>query len=212
MRGVRGPAARHARRPHGFTFPEVLAALVLIGIVLPPVLKGVSLAMGACDDAKRKIEATGLAESKLAELTVDAVQLVSSGGGSGTFPDHPEYTWDAQTIAQDTDLSEITVRVTWTARGTQRTIDLSTFVFTGTTGCSNGFYIEDIAAHEFGHALGLGHSAASNATMYPSTFYCNTANRSLDADDVAGVEQIYGRRATTPPVPPAPTGLRFIRP
>jgi matrix metalloproteinase-14 (membrane-inserted) len=84
--------------------------------------------------------------------------------------------------------------------------------FTGTTGCSNGFYIEDIATHEFGHALGLGHSEFSNATMYPSTSYCNAANRSLDADDVAGVEQIYGRRATTPPVPPAPTGLRFIRP
>ena len=117
-----------------FTLPEVLAALVLIGIVLPPVLKGVSLAMGACDDAKRRIEATGLAESKLAELTVDAVQLVSSGGGSGTFPDHPDYAWDAQTATQDTDLSEITVRVTWTARGTQRSIDLSTLIFTGTTG------------------------------------------------------------------------------
>ena len=28
--------------------------------------------------------------------------------------------------------------------------------FAGTSGCSGGFYIEDIAAHEFGHALGLG--------------------------------------------------------
>jgi hypothetical protein len=83
--------------------------------------------------------------------------------------------------------------------------------FTGTTGCSNGFYIEDIATHEFGHALGLGHSTSASATMFPSTSYCNTANRSLDADDVAGVEQIYGRRAINP-VPPAPTGLRLIRP
>jgi prepilin-type N-terminal cleavage/methylation domain-containing protein len=127
---------RPVARSRAFTLPEVLAALVLIGIVLPPVLKGVSLAMGACDDAKRKIEATGLAESKLAELTIDAVQLVSSGGGSGTFPEHPDYAWDAQTVTQDTDLSEITVRVTWTARGTQRTIDLSTLVFTGTSGSS----------------------------------------------------------------------------
>jgi hypothetical protein len=110
---------------------------VLISIVLPPVLKGVSLAMGACDDAKRKIQATGLAESKLAELTVDAQQLVSSGGGSGNFPDHPDYTWDAQTITQDTDLSEITVKVSWNARGAQRSIDLSTLIYTGTTGASS---------------------------------------------------------------------------
>ena len=125
------------RRRRAFTLPEVLAALILIGIVLPPVLKGISLAMGACDDAKRKIEATGLAESKLADLTVDAVQLVSSGGGSGNFPDHPDYTWDAQTLTQDTDLSEITVRVAWTARGSQRSIELSTLIYTGTTGTSS---------------------------------------------------------------------------
>ncbi len=80
--------------------------------------------------------------------------------------------------------------------------------FTGTSGCSGGFYIEDIAAHEFGHALGLGHSAMSTATMYSSTSYCDTANRSLDADDIAGVLAIYGPRPGTPNVP---TGLRLVR-
>src|SRR3954453_7794074 len=63
--------------------------------------------------------------------------------------------------------------------------------FTGSSGCSGGFYIEDIAAHEFGHALGLGHSAATGATMYPSVSSCATGNRTLDADDIAGVEALY---------------------
>ena len=78
--------------------------------------------------------------------------------------------------------------------------------FTGSSGCSNGFYIEDIAAHEFGHALGLGHSTSPSATMYPSVSSCNTSNRSLDADDIAGVQALY------PPlgVPTAPTGVRII--
>jgi hypothetical protein len=81
--------------------------------------------------------------------------------------------------------------------------------FAGTTGCAGGFYIEDIAAHEFGHALGLGHSTSASATMYPSTSSCNTANRSLDPDDLAGVLAIYGPRVL--PVPPAPGGFRIVR-
>jgi hypothetical protein len=76
--------------------------------------------------------------------------------------------------------------------------------FAGTTGCSGGFYIEDIAAHEFGHALGLGHSAVSAATMYPSVSYCTIGNRTLDADDISGVRSLY-------PVLPPPTGLRIVR-
>ena len=131
-----GPLVPRSRRA-AFTLPEVLAAIVLIGIALPPILKGVSLAMGACDDARRKIEATGLAEAKLAELTVDAMQLLSAGGGSGTFEEHPEYQWESRTLTPDTDLTELTVRVTWTARGSPRVIEMSTLVFTGTTGTSS---------------------------------------------------------------------------
>ena len=63
--------------------------------------------------------------------------------------------------------------------------------FTGSSGCSSGVYLEDIAAHEFGHALGLGHSNVSTASMYPSIKYCTTAVRSLDTDDLAGVEKLY---------------------
>lgn len=76
--------------------------------------------------------------------------------------------------------------------------------FAGTTGCSGGFYIEDIAAHEFGHALGLGHSASTAATMYFSTSSCNTGNRILDADDIAGARSLYPQL-----LPSVPTGFRI---
>ena len=79
---------------------------------------------------------------------------------------------------------------------------------TGTSGCSGAFFIEDIATHEFGHALGLGHSTVPTATMYPSISACSQQARTLDADDIAGVLSLYPATRTAP-VPP--TGLRIIK-
>jgi matrixin len=78
--------------------------------------------------------------------------------------------------------------------------------FTGTSGCSGGFYIEDVATHEFGHALGLGHSTVTSATMYPSISTCSQESRSLDPDDIAAILELYPASIPTPP-----TGLRIIR-
>jgi hypothetical protein len=77
--------------------------------------------------------------------------------------------------------------------------------FSGTSGCSGGFYIEDIAAHEFGHAIGLGHSTTLSATMYPSTSACNASIRTLDADDIAGAEFLY------PPTTGLPGQVKNVR-
>jgi len=83
--------------------------------------------------------------------------------------------------------------------------------FAGSSGCSSGFYIEDIAAHEFGHALGLLHSTSPGATMYPSVSYCDTRPRSLDSDDIAGVQALYPVTAPVTAPPPVPSGLRIVR-
>jgi hypothetical protein len=77
--------------------------------------------------------------------------------------------------------------------------------FSGSNGCSGGFYIEDIAAHEFGHALGLGHSDITGATMYPSVSSCNAGNRTLESDDIAGVRFLY------PPVSGLPSPVQSLR-
>jgi len=63
--------------------------------------------------------------------------------------------------------------------------------FTGTSGCVNGAYIEDILAHELGHALGLNHSTVADATMYPSYSYCSQELRTLAADDIAAAQSLY---------------------
>jgi len=50
-----------------------------------------------------------------------------------------------------------------------------------------GGYIQDIATHEYGHALGLGHSGDPAATMYGSYNACDSSLRTLSADDISGV-------------------------
>jgi hypothetical protein len=60
-----------------------------------------------------------------------------------------------------------------------------------TDGCSGEYDIDGIMTHEVGHVIGLGHSSVAGATMYPSVSSCNTANRSLEVDDLAGKNDLY---------------------
>ena len=52
--------------------------------------------------------------------------------------------------------------------------------------------LQGIAAHEYGHALGLGHSNVSGSTMFASVIGDGVPLRSIEADDIAGVQAIYG--------------------
>jgi hypothetical protein len=51
--------------------------------------------------------------------------------------------------------------------------------------------IMTVAAHEFGHALGLGGSTVSTAVMY-GTY--NGIKQALTTDDISGIQSIYGTR------------------
>ena len=63
------------------------------------------------------------------------------------------------------------------------------------------FDAQTVWLHEFGHALGLGHSAESGAVMEA---YYGGELRTLSADDIAGVTTLYP--ASTSPTPtPTPT-------
>jgi hypothetical protein len=64
---------------------------------------------------------------------------------------------------------------------------------------SSGIDLQGVACHEFGHALGLGHTGTSGATMFASISGTGTAQRSIESDDIAGVQSLYGVKSATKP-------------
>ncbi|KAM4700401.1 macrophage metalloelastase-like [Discoglossus pictus] len=51
-----------------------------------------------------------------------------------------------------------------------------------------------VAAHEFGHSLGLDHSNDRRALMYPNYRYVK--NFRLSEDDIRGIQSLYGKKRT----------------
>lgn len=55
-----------------------------------------------------------------------------------------------------------------------------------------GYVLFMVAAHEFGHSLGLSHSDDPGALMYPVYSYRDPDTFVLPRDDVNGIQSLYG--------------------
>ena len=118
-----------ASRRRGLTLIEVLATIVLISIVLPAAMQGVSMCLSAASLARQRTEAAGLAEAKLNELL--ATGDWQFGSTSGEFGEAwPGYRWGCGTSEfSDPTLSQLYVRVVWTHRGQERDVTVTTLVY-----------------------------------------------------------------------------------
>ncbi|KAG7257662.1 hypothetical protein CRUP_021110 [Coryphaenoides rupestris] len=83
---------------------------------------------------------------------------------------------------------------------------------TFTYSSNRGFVLFLVAAHEFGHSLGLSHSDDPGALMYPNYIYKNPNTFNLPRDDVNGIQSIYGANTNVNPHPPThhPRRLRHL--
>lgn len=117
---------RVARRAAGFTLAEVLAALALLGIVIPVALEGLRVASLAGQLGQRRTAAARIAENVLNEWR--AANQGSASLPSGVSYDGPhEYRWFLRSESWPIDaLRLVTVTVDYTIQGRRYDLQLST--------------------------------------------------------------------------------------
>jgi general secretion pathway protein I len=122
------------RNRQAFTLIEVLAAMMLMAIILPPVMQGIAIATRTASESRTRTEAAGLAEEKLNELI--ATGQWQNGNTAGDFgTDWPKYRWQANIYAWPYDtsavgLQQIDLSVLWTGTNNQqKSIMISTLAY-----------------------------------------------------------------------------------
>lgn len=123
---------RSKTKAAAFTLMEVLAAMVLLALVLPAVMKGISIATVLASDSVSKVVAAELAENRLNEAIL--LSEWKSGSGSGDFgSEYPDYRWMLTTSdGTQAGLKRIDMTVTWEKRADQYEFQLTTFIYEST--------------------------------------------------------------------------------
>ena len=123
------PHAR-LRRPRvgGFTLIEVLAALLMMAIIIPVAMEGMTTASRAGLLGQRRAAAMRIAERVLNETIVENQTAQASNSGTISEGD-TVYPWTLRSEGWSVDaLTEMTVTVTFTVRGNPYEVSVSTLV------------------------------------------------------------------------------------
>lgn len=117
-----------SRSPRGFTFVEVLAAMLFMAIVIPVTVEGLTIANRAGLVAQRKRVAAQLADSLLTEMV--AMGQWRSGDQSGDFAaDHPGYRWVLKTTTwTEEPMRQVSLQVFFKVQEKEYEVCLTTLV------------------------------------------------------------------------------------
>jgi type II secretory pathway pseudopilin PulG len=117
----------------GFTLVEILATFVLIAIILPVVMSGISMASKLASQAKRRVAAGVLAQQVLSEFVLSGDY--EDGDQEGVVSsDNTDYVWRLEVMdwEEEDSMQQLDMSVTWEDSGAQEnTVVLSTLVYTG---------------------------------------------------------------------------------
>jgi len=113
----------------GFTFIELLATVVFLGVIMPVAMRSIGLCTRLGGQSRRQVEAVSLAQTKLTEVTNSGDW--STGAKSGDFgEDWPGYRWTAAVSNwSDSLVNRLDVTVTWQSQGREHSVTLSTLVY-----------------------------------------------------------------------------------
>jgi hypothetical protein len=107
---------------------ELLATVVLLGIIMPVAMRTIGLCTRLAGQSRKQMEAAALASIKLTELTASGDWV--SGARSGEFTDWPGYRWTVDVLNwTESTVRQLDVTVHWQAQGLSRQFVLSTLVY-----------------------------------------------------------------------------------
>ena len=133
--------SRGRKRRAGFTFVEVLAAMLFLAIVVPAIVAALTLSNRASEMTDRGTTAGQLAENKLNEMRIGNAWQGAANTGGDCGADFPGYRWEMTQEPWTGDtaaaMTQLKVEVFFKTQGAEHSVALTTLVGTQTTAATS---------------------------------------------------------------------------